>query len=265
MSGVRQWLVVAMVIASGLCSGCAGLPVAEQAPDDIDRFERLNRGIYRFNRGFDRAIARPVARGYDKVVPPRVERRFRNFFTNLVAPTDIVNNWLQGKFKPGFADLGRFLLNTTAGFGFFDPATKIGLERHPEDFGQTLTTWGVPSGGYLMMPFFGPGTVRDWGSWFVDARTDVAWRVEDNSERNSLLLWRRISDRATLLPAERTLEESFDEYALIRNAYFQRRRYELYDGEPPEDEDYLFLDEDLDSSVAPTAPPSDVAPEDTAP
>jgi phospholipid-binding lipoprotein MlaA len=225
----------------------------------------MNRGIYRFNRGFDRAIARPVARGYDKVVPPRVERRFRNFFTNLVAPTDIVNNWLQRKFKPGFADLGRFLLNSTAGLGgFFDPATKIGLERHPEDFGQTLATWGVPSGGYLMVPFFGPGSVRDWGAWFVDARTDVAWRVEDQSERNSLLLWRRVSDRATLLPAERTLEESFDEYTLVRDAYLQRRRYQLYDEEPPEDDDYLFLDEDLADGPPPTEPPGDVVPADPA-
>ena len=259
MSAVRHWLVVATVIAGFLSAGCAGLPVAEREPAEVDRFERMNRGIYRFNRGFDRAIARPVARGYDEVVPPRVERRFRNFFRNLVAPTDIVNNWLQGKFKPGFSDLGRFLLNTTAGFGFFDPATKIGLERHPEDFGQTLTTWGVPSGGYLMMPFFGPGTVRDWGSWFVDARTDVAWRVDDNSERNTLLIWRRVSDRASLLPAERTLEESFDEYALVRDAYFQRRRYLLYDEELPVDDDYLFLDEDLDSGVAPTLPRIDIA------
>ncbi len=258
MSAVRQWLVVAMLLTACFSAGCAGLPVTDQGPVAVDRFERLNRGIYRFNRGFDRAIARPVARGYDKVVPPRVERRFRNFFTNLVAPTDIVNNMLQKKFKPGFADFGRFLLNTTAGLGgFFDPATKIGLERHPEDFGQTLAVWGVPSGGYLMMPFFGPGSVRDWGAWFVDAHTDVAWHIEDNSERNTVLLWRRVSDRATLLPAERALEESFDEYTLVREAYLQRRRYQLYDEEPPEDEDYLHLDEDLNPSFVPTAPQDD--------
>ena len=186
---------------------------------------------------------RPVARAYDRVVPPRVERRVRNFSTNLRGPTDIANNWLQGKFKPGFADLGRFLLNTVAGGGFFDPAAKFGLERHPEDFGQTLAVWGVPSGGYFVMPLFGPGTVRDWGA--ARRRGDgPLWHVDDSSTRDTLLCWRLISDRALLLPAERAREESLDEYALVREAYFQRRRYQLFDEAPPEDEDYLFLDSD---------------------
>jgi phospholipid-binding lipoprotein MlaA len=92
------------------------------------------------------------------------------------------------------------------------------------------------------MPFFGPGSVRDWGAWRVDAALDPFWHVDDTSERNSLLLWRRISDRAALLPAERVREESLDEYALVREAWFQRRRYELYDEAPPQNDDYLFLD-----------------------
>lgn len=247
MRAVRPWLVIGVLLACAFTVGCAGLPRPSPEPADVDRFERMNRAIYRFNRGFDRHVARPVARGYDKVVPPRVERRFRNFFANLVAPTDIANSFLQGKFKPGFAGLGRFLLNSTAGIGgFFDPATKVGLERHPEDFGQTLAAWGVPPGGYLLLPFFGPGTVRDWGAWFVDQRTDIAWYIDDNGARNAVLLWRRVSDRAALLPAERTLEESFDEYGFVREAYLQRRRYQLYDEAPPEDEDYLYLDEALD-------------------
>ena len=225
----------------GVCAGCASLPVAEE-PEQVDRFERINRGIYRFNRGVDRRVVRPLARVYDRAMPPRVERRVRNFFTNLRAPTDILNNWLQGKFRPGFADLGRFLLNTTAGLGFFDPAGKLGLERHPEDFGQTLAGWGVPSGGYLVVPFLGPGSVRDWGAWTLDVRTDQLHRVDDSSTRDKLWAWRVISDRAALLPAERTLEESFDEYTLVREAYWQRRRYQLYDEAPPEDEEYLYLD-----------------------
>ena len=116
----RSWRLVAVLLAFA-SAGCAGLPPQDVGPEPLDRFERVNRGIYRFNRGFDRAVARPVARAYDRVVPPVVERRFRNFFTNLRAPTDITNNWLQGKFKPGFADLGRFLLNTVAGGGFWIP------------------------------------------------------------------------------------------------------------------------------------------------
>jgi phospholipid-binding lipoprotein MlaA len=237
----RSWRLLAVLLTLA-SSGCAGLPQQDVGPEPLDRFERVNRGIYRFNRGFDRNLARPIARAYDRVVPPRVERKFRNFFTNLQGPTDIANNWLQGKFKPGFSDLGRFLLNTVAGGGFFDPAKKLGLERHPEDFGQTLATWGVPPGGYFMMPFFGPGSVRDWGAWRVDAGLDPLWHIDDTSTRNGMLIWRRISDRAALLPAERMREESPDEYALIREAWFQRRRYELYDEAPPKDEDYLFLD-----------------------
>ncbi len=236
--------VLGALLAALVCAGCASLPPDSAPPAPVDRLERVNRGIYRFNRGVDRKLVRPVARAYDRVVPPRMERRFRNFFTNLRAPTDIANNWLQGKFKPGFADLGRFLLNTVAGAGFFDPAAKLGLERHPEDFGQTLAVWGVPSGGYLVMPFLGSGSVRDWGGWPVDVRTDVLWQLDDTSTRNVMAAWRIVSDRAALLPAERTLEESFDEYALVREAWFQRRRYQIFDEAPPQDEDYLFLDSD---------------------
>jgi phospholipid-binding lipoprotein MlaA len=239
----RPWRLLAVLLGAALAAGCAGLPQDAPDPAALDRLERVNRGIYRFNRNVDRRIARPVARAYDRVVPPRVERRFRLFLTNLRAPTDIVNNWLQGKFKPGFAGLSRFLLNTVAGGGFFDPAGKLGLQRHPEDFGQTLAVWGVPSGAYFVMPFLGPGSARDWGAWPLDVRTDLLWHIEDNSAQNGLAAWRIVSDRAALLPAERTLEESFDEYALVREAWFQRRRYQIFDEAPPADEDYLFLDE----------------------
>jgi phospholipid-binding lipoprotein MlaA len=226
------------------CTGCAtSRGVAE--PVTPDRFERVNRAVYRFNRGVDRRVVRPVARAYDNAMPIRVERRVRNFFTNLRAPTDIVNNWLQGKFRPGFAGLGRFLLNSTAGLGgFFDPATKLGLERHAEDFGQTLAVWGVPSGGYLMLPFFGPSTLRDAGARLIDARTDELRQMDRSNTRDLLRAWRLISDRAALLPAERTLDSSFDEYILVREAYLQRRRFEFYDEAPPKDEDYLYLDTD---------------------
>jgi phospholipid-binding lipoprotein MlaA len=231
-----------MLLVCCVSAGCASLQQDQADPAALDRFERVNRGIYRFNRGVDRKIVRPVARAYDRVVPPRVEKRFRNFFTNFRAPTEIANNWLQGKFKPGFARLGRFILNTVAGAGFFDPAAKLGLERHPEDFGQTLAVWGVPSGGYFVMPFFGAGSLRDWGAWPFDVRADVLWRLDATRERSSIAAWRIVSDRAALLPAERTLEESFDEYALVREAWFQRRRYQIFDEAAPVNEDYLFLD-----------------------
>jgi phospholipid-binding lipoprotein MlaA len=232
--------LVSAVFAALVSVGCAATQdLTEQ--DSVDRLERVNRAVYRFNRAVDRKILRPVARGYDRVMPQPVEKRVRNFFINLRAPVDIANNLLQGKFVPGLSELGRFLLNSTAGLGgIFDPATKIGLERHAEDFGQTLAVWGVPSGGYLMLPLLGPGTFRDWGAWSLDTQADLLVQHDDSSVRDKLLVWRFISDRAALLPAERTLEQSFDEYLFVREAYLQHRMYEIEDGESA-DEDYLYI------------------------
>jgi phospholipid-binding lipoprotein MlaA len=239
---VRPWLVLSGLLLAAACGGCAA-PRTLSQQDEVDRIERVNRAVYRFNRGVDRRILTPVAKFYDRAMPPAAERHVRKFFENLHGPTDIVNNLLQGKFRHGFAGLGRFLFNSTVGIGgFFDPAGKVGLKRHAEDFGQTLAVWGVPSGGYLMVPFLGPGSFRDWGALPIDEWTDGARLVEDSRGRTVLRGWRVISDRAALLPAERSLDESFDEYALVREAYWQHRRYQIYDQAPPVDENYLYLD-----------------------
>jgi phospholipid-binding lipoprotein MlaA len=191
--------------------------VREDVPD---RFERLNRGVYKFNRAVDRRVVRPIARGYDRVMPVPVDRHMRNFFSNLTAPLNVLHNFLQAKFKPGFSDLGRF---------------QLGLEPHPEDFGQTLAVWGVPSGGPLMLPLLGMGTIRDWGGYTLDVHGDVLWYNHSDDPVYGLIAWRLLSDRAALLPAEAALEGSFDEYAFIRRAYMERRRYQVYDGAPPEE------------------------------
>jgi phospholipid-binding lipoprotein MlaA len=224
-------------------------PIANRRTDEpsgaaIDRLPRINQAMYRFNRLLDRKILRPVARGYDRVIPVVVEKRVRSFFTNLQAPVDIVNNVLQGKFAPGLSDVGRFLLNSTAGLGgIFDPATKIGLERHPEDFGQTFAVWGAPSGSYLVLPILGPGTLRDWGGFSLDLQLNLLVQHDDASVRDKLLAWRFISNRVALLPDERTLEASFNEYIFVRESYLQYRGYEIKDGASA-DEDYLYLDLD---------------------
>jgi phospholipid-binding lipoprotein MlaA len=245
-SRIRLLLSMCALLAATVCCGCS-MSASVVREDVPDRFERLNRGVYKFNRALDKAVMRPIARGYDRVVPAPVDRHTRNFFTNLAAPIDIMNNFLQAKFKPAFSDFGRFLLNTVAGAGFFDPAGKLGLERHPEDFGQTLAAWGVPSGGPLMLPILGMGTVRDWGGWTFDLQGDLLWYTEEDDVKLGLVLWRSTSDRAALLPAEAALEASFDEYAFIRGAYLQRRRYEVYDGAPPEED--LELDLELDPEL----------------
>jgi phospholipid-binding lipoprotein MlaA len=224
---------ICVLLAGTIC--CIGCTPASAVREDVpDRFERLNRGVYKFNRGVDRKVVRPLARGYDRVMPVPVDRHMRNFFSNLTAPLNVLHNFLQAKFKPGFSDLGRFLLNTAAGAGFFDPAAKLGLEPHPEDFGQTLAVWGVPSGGPLVLPLLGMGTIRDWGAWRLDVYGDVLW-YNHSDPVYGLITWRLLSDRAALLPAEAALEGSFDEYAFISKAYMQRRRYQVYDGAPPEE------------------------------
>jgi phospholipid-binding lipoprotein MlaA len=240
----RKWVCGALLlIFAAFCAGCA-TSAAVRAGDVPDRFEKMNRRVYRFDRNLDIHVVRPVARFYDRVMPKPVEHRVRNFFANLYAPIDIINNFLQAKFKHGFSDIGRFLLNSTVGIaGIFDPARKLGLERHPEDFGQTLAVWGVPSGGPLMLPILGIGTVRDWGAWTIDIREDVLW-YNDSDAKLGLVAWRFISDRAALLPGERALEASYDEYLFVRDAYLQHRRYLIYDGAPPPDDDYLHDSDD---------------------
>jgi phospholipid-binding lipoprotein MlaA len=219
-------------------------PIA--APDGaaIDRIPRINRAVFRINRKLDRAVLLPIARGYDRVVPLVVEKRVRNFFTNLLAPIDIVNNMLQGKFALGFSGVGRLMLNSTAGLGgIFDPAARIGLERHPEDFGQTFAVWGVPSGSYVVLPILGPGTLRDWGGFGLDLQLDPLAQYDEMRTRNKLLALRFIVNRVALLPDERTLEASFNEYIFVRESYLQFRRHEIEDGESTDD-DYLYLNLD---------------------
>jgi phospholipid-binding lipoprotein MlaA len=238
----RSTTASSMLVDSAITATPASRETARAPVSDNDRLERFNRAVYRFNRALDRKLVRPVARGYDKVVPHKVQRRVRHFFTNLQAPMDIVNNLLQGKFVDGFADFGRFLFNSTAGLGgLFDPATRVGLERHPEDFGQTLAVWGVPSGSYLVLPVLGAGTVRDWGMYPLDVRTDLLFSAFDSDVRTKLLVWRFIATRAALLPAERALDASFDEYVFVREAYLQNRSYQIRDGAPEYDE-YLFAE-----------------------
>jgi len=258
---MRSFLSIGIVLAAMAC--CAGCMPASAVREDVpDRFERLNRGVYKFNRALDKTVVRPVARGYARFVPAPVDRHMRNFFTNLGAPIDILNNFLQAKFKPGFSDFGRFLLNTVAGAGFFDPAGKLGLERHEEDFGQTLAVWGVPSGGPLMLPILGMGTVRDWAGWTVDFQIDPLWQ-NDSGAVWGLIVWRYTSDRAALLSSEAALEGSFDEYALIRRAYLQRRRYQVFDGSPPEEPSLEPSDDPAvdPSAEAPADSPRDPSPE----
>jgi phospholipid-binding lipoprotein MlaA len=215
-------------------SGCAASPSTK--PDPRDPWERVNRATYGFNDGIDRAIAKPAARAYRKVVPRIARKGVSNFFANLEQPTVMLNDLLQGKWRPAGNDAARFLLNTTLGLGgLFDPASPAGLDRNDEDFGQTLGKWGVASGPYLMVPFLGPSTVRDGFGEIPDEYTDPRHYVERDAIRFGVLFFNLLDSRARQLSLEDTLNQAFDRYAFIRNAYLQRREYLVTDGEVPEE------------------------------
>jgi len=206
-----------------LLAGCAALPPGKREPRDP--WERMNRATYRFNDALDRAIVKPVARGYVRVTPQFVRTGVTNFFDNLEYPIVIVNDLLQGQFKPFVSDTGRLLLNTTLGVGgLFDPATAAGLDKNDRDFGQTLGKWGVKSGPYLVVPIFGPYDLRDGVGALAD---DYANPRHYTKFWVSVGLWtvRGIDKRSRLLYADAVLSSAYDPYAFVRSAYLQHRDF----------------------------------------
>lgn len=205
-----------------------------------DPLEGYNRAMFSFNEGVDKYALKPIAQGYEAAVPLPGRTGVSNFFGNIGDLWIGVNNLLQGKPVQAASDLGRVLINSTAGIGgLFDIATEVGLEKHEEDFGQTLGRWGVGDGAYIVWPIVGPRTARDSLGFGVDMFADPVAYLGKVSTRNSLYGTRFVDTRASFLPADRALNEaSLDKYAYVRDAYLQRRRSLIYDGRPPR------LDED---------------------
>lgn len=204
-----------------------------------DPWEPLNRKVFGFNQFADRILLKPIAKGYKAVLPAPVRRSVGNFFFNLGEPATGIQQVLQGKPGRGATDLGRFLVNSTLGIGgLFDPATGFGLERHDEDFGQTLARWGMGSGPYLELPLAGPSTVRDATGRVFDSVLNPLRYVNDVPVRNSLTALSVIDVRTELLSTEALL--SGDRYLFIRDAYLQRRDFLISDGRV---EDDPFFDE----------------------
>jgi len=220
-------------LALALLAGCATTNMGTPG----DPLERMNRATYRFNNGFDRAVLRPVARGYRDHVPHVVQEGIDNFLENLAFTTTIVNDLLQLKIKDTLVDLGRFTVNTTLGIGgLLDPASHFGIPRNDEDFGQTLGRWGVPAGPYFVIPFLGPSSVRDAPSLYVDAQTDLRLALDlDSTTEWGLAGISLVNRRAELLPFDASFDAAYDRYALIRNAWLQRREYQVKDGEVEEE------------------------------
>lgn len=249
---MQRRIVFIVLALSGLLTGCATLPPGERDPRD--RFERTNRAVYRFNDGLDRHIARPLAKGYVKVTPRPVRTGVSNFFQNLFYPTVIVNDLLQGKLKSFGGDTARLVVNTTLGIGgLFDPATQMGLPAGDEDFGQTLGKWGVPTGPYVVLPLIGPSNVRDTvgfaGDWFTDPKNYVRNDYVSLGLTGASL----IDLRAELLATDDVLARAYDPYVFVRNAYLQRREFQVKDGAPTDDVE-IFEEEDSAGATPPDVP-----------
>ncbi len=248
---VRKFLAGLAIAA--LLPACASLPPGTER-DSRDRFERFNRSVYVFNDTLDRAVAKPVARAYAKVTPAPVRTGVGNFFKNLAYTTVILNDLLQGKGVQFLTDTTRLLVNTTIGIGgLFDPAAQMGLAAHDEDFGQTLGKWGVPSGPYLVIPIFGPSTVRDGFGLVADHFSEPdTYLIDDWKAQAGVTVASLIDTRAALLSTDDLITNSFDPYAFMRNAYLQRREFQMKDGAASsEDEFEIFEDEE------PMDPPGD--------
>jgi len=215
-----------------LLAGCATTNMGTPG----DPLERMNRGTHRFNTAIDDAVLRPVAVGYRDHVPDSVRTSINNFLENLAYPTTIVNNLLQLKIKDTLSDIGRFALNSTIGIGgLFDPASRFGIPKNDEDFGQTLGRWGVPDGPYVVLPFFGPSSARDAPAIYVDWQTDL--RVGDQVDPAvewTLIGLSLVNRRAQFLEFDDTWQSAYDPYAFIRDAWLQRREYRVRDGNMPD-------------------------------
>ena len=246
---------LAGVAALALVTGCASAPGA----DPRDPWEGYNRGMYRFNDALDTAVLKPVATVYRDVLPQPVRTGVGNFFGNLGDVWSFVNQTLQAKPEAALHSFWRVMVNTTIGLGgVLDPASEMRLERRREDFGQTLGYWGVPAGPYFVLPLFGPSTVRDTVALPVDIYGHPLSHVNDVPVRNSLGATQIVNTRASVLGAVELLESAaLDPYSFQRDAYLQKRRNDIHDGNPPVDTERYDLDED---APAGSAAPAGAAP-----
>jgi len=238
-------------VAAMVLSGCATVP-ADSGSDARDPIESFNRQVFEFNEVVDRAVLKPVAQAYEFVLPEPVRDCISNIFSNFREPSNAVNNLLQGKPIDAVSDTCRFVVNSTVGLlGCFDPARQMGLEKHNEDFGQTLGRWGIGSGPYLVVPILGPSTVRDAiGIYGAEPYLDINFYIDNIRVRNAILGTRIVNQRAELLQTDDLISgAALDKYRFIRDGYLQRRRSLVYDGTPPR------AAEEVSPSTSPGGPP----------
>jgi phospholipid-binding lipoprotein MlaA len=238
MAGMHIWRIAVVALAAVALAGCA----TQRSPSPRDPFEPVNRATFEFNDTADKFVFKPVAEGYRFVLPEVVRTGVRNFFSNLRDPWIAVNQLLQGKVELALSDSWRFIVNSSFGIGgVMDVATDMRLPKHNEDFGQTLGVWGLDTGPYLVIPIWGPSSARDGAGLIADAYAFLPWWIPDWLDLQHRVAWQNsltaldfVNIRANLLDASNLLEEAaLDRYAFVRDAYFQRRRNLIYDGDPP--------------------------------
>jgi len=232
----RRILKSVLMLSVLMMTACASIQQTERV-EKIDPFERVNRVVFSFNETADQYVIKPIAEGYKFVLPELVRTGVTNFFSNINDVLIGANNLLQGKPANAASDIGRFFINSTVGIlGLFDVATDMGLDKNREDFGQTLGVWGFSDGPYIVLPFFGASNVRDTVGFVVDVETDFMINTNklNSDEKIAINSLRIINRRADLLDAGQLLEDAaFDKYSFLRDGYLQRRRNQIYDGDPP--------------------------------
>ena len=251
---IKNVLLCMFVLALGALGGCASMappgapnpPPLKESPFNLlpildlrDPFEPFNRKVTEFNDAADRAVLKPVAETYRDAVPAIVRTGVNNFFSNYWDLWSAGNAFLQLEPAAGFDNLLRFGFNTTFGFyGIFDIAGEAGIERHRKDLGQTLARWGVRSGPYLVLPLFGPTTLRDAAVSTIETRGELIRTFDSSDKRNLLYTLQAVNRRTNLLRASAALDDAaLDKYTFTRDVYLQLRNNEIWDGSPPEEKD----------------------------
>ena len=258
MKAPRFRLCAVLLLSSALAAlpGCGTVQKARAGPGQkLDPWENWNRKVFAFNESLDKEVLKPVATAYSEVVPQPVRSGVGNFFGNVLDAWSAVNNMLQGKFRKGFEDVTRVGTNTVFGlFGVVDVATEMGLDHQYEDFGQTLGVWGLGAGAYLVLPLFGPSSVRDAAALPLDRAASPALIINQGATQAGIITLQLINTRASLLGASRVIDDiSLDKYTFIRDAYLQRRRSLVFDGDVPESPDEQGRAGPADAAAAPEA------------
>ena len=233
---VAPWLLVVVALLSGCATIESTIQTVRGGPGQrLDPWENWNRKVFGFNEALDDKVLKPVATAYSNVVPSMVRQGVQNFFSNFADAWSAVNNLLQGKVELGLQDMVRVGVNTLFGLGgVLDVASEMGIDHHYEDFGQTLGQWGFGAGAYIVWPLLGPSTVRETIALPLDRSVSPALVIDGGSGQLGITALQLVNLRASLLGAGRVVDDiALDKYSFVRDAYLQRRRSLVFDGDPP--------------------------------